>query len=123
MLLFLYLGAFALICLVSIVLSKTKLMVALLSGFAAKETTLATLGVLYHVRGASLVTTLSNSIPFPAGLSFFVFSMFYIPCLVTTVTVGRETASWRWTLFSAAYALFLAVILSFVAYNLALVFA
>ena len=96
-----------------------RLMVALISGFATKETTLATLGVLYHANESNIGTVLTRSIPFATGLSFFVFSMFYIPCLATTFTVHTESGSWKWTIFSVAYTLLLAALLSLAAYRLA----
>lgn len=97
-----------------------RLLVALIAGIAAKETTLATLGVLYHANESNIGAALTASIPFASGLSFFVFSMFYIPCLATTFTVRTESGSWKWTLFSVAYTLLLAALLSLVAYRLAL---
>ncbi len=98
-----------------------RLMVALLSGFAAKETTLATLGVLYHANQSNIGHVLTANISFASGISFFVFSMFYIPCLVTTLTIRSETGSWKWTLFSAVYTMLLAALLSFAVYHLALI--
>ena len=97
-----------------------RLLVALLSGFAAKETTLATLGVLYHANESSIGAVLTSSIPFASGLSFFVFSMFYIPCLVTVLTIRQESGSRKWTAFALAYTLLLAALLSLIVYHLAL---
>ncbi len=97
-----------------------RLLVALISGVASKETTLATLGVLYHANESNIGTVLTNSIPFASGLSFFVFSMFYIPCLATTFTVHSESGSWKWTVFSVVCTLALAALLSLAAYHLAL---
>jgi len=97
-----------------------RLMVALISGFAAKETTLATLGVLYHANQSNIATVLTQNIPFASGLSFFVFSMFYIPCLATTFTVFTESGSWKWTALSTLGTLLLAILLSLAAYHLAL---
>jgi ferrous iron transport protein B len=99
-----------------------RLMIALLSGIAAKETTLATLGVLYGANDANIGAVLASHIPFATGMSFLVFSMFYVPCLATTFTIKNETGSWKWTLFSALYTLLLALALSFGAYRLALFF-
>ena len=97
-----------------------RLLVALISGVASKETVLATLGVLYHANESNIGTVLTNSIPFASGLSVFVFSMFYIPGLATTFTVHPESGSWKWTVFSVAYTLLLAALLSLAAYRLAL---
>jgi ferrous iron transport protein B len=97
-----------------------RLLVALISGFAAKETVLATLGVLYRANESNISIALTQSIPFASGLSFFVFSMFYIPCLATACSVRTESGSWRWTAFSIIYTLMLAAFLSLAAYHLAL---
>jgi ferrous iron transport protein B len=97
-----------------------RLLVALISGFAAKETVLATLGVLYHANESNIAAVLTRSIPFASGLSFFVFSMFYIPCLATVYTVRTESGSWKWAIFSVVYTLVLAALLSLAAYRLAL---
>jgi ferrous iron transport protein B len=99
-----------------------RLMIALLSGIAAKETTLATLGVLYNANEANISVALASHIPFASGLSFLVFSMFYVPCLATTFMIKNETGSWKWALLSTAYTLLLALALSFGAYHLALFF-
>ena len=100
-----------------------RLLVALISGFAAKETTLATLGVLYHANESNIGTVLTRNLPFASGLSFFVFSMFYIPCLATTFAVKTESGSWKWAIFSVVYTLALAALLALGAYHLALALA
>ncbi|HUW63570.1 MAG TPA: ferrous iron transport protein B [Spirochaetia bacterium] len=97
-----------------------RLIVALVAGFSAKETTLATLGVLYHANESNISTVLTKNLPFASGLSFFVFSMFYLPCLVTVYTIRTESGSLKWTLFSVVYSLVLAATLSLAAYHLAL---
>jgi ferrous iron transport protein B len=98
-----------------------RLLVALISGFGAKETTLATLGVLYHANETNIGTALTNNVSFASGLSFFVFSMFYLPCLATTFMIHNESGSWKWTVFSVVYTLLLAALLAFGAYHLALI--
>jgi len=96
-----------------------RLIVALIAGFSAKETALATMGVLYHANQANIGTVLTRNLPFASGLSFFVFSMFYLPCLVTVYTIRTESGSLKWTVFSVVYSLVLAAALSFAAYHLA----
>lgn len=100
-----------------------RLTVALISGFVAKEVVLATLGVLYHANESNITAILARSIPFAGGLSFLVFSMFYIPCLATTFSVYTESGSLKWTILSAMGTLVLAALLSLAAYHLALVFS
>jgi ferrous iron transport protein B len=82
--------------------------VALVTGFAAKETSLATLGVLYHAEGQSLVQALRHSMTPLAALVFVVVQLFYIPCLATVAVMRSETNSWKWTALGVTYPLALA---------------
>jgi len=52
-----------------------------------------------------------------AAYSFMVFVLLYIPCLATTATIYKETASMKWTVFSILYSLTLAYILSLIVYQ------
>jgi ferrous iron transport protein B len=79
--------------------------VALLTGFAAKETSLATLGALYHVGGESLAQALRNSMTPLVALVFVVVQLLYIPCLATVAVIRSETNSWKWTALGALYPL------------------
>ncbi|MGQ9477262.1 MAG: ferrous iron transport protein B [Candidatus Bipolaricaulia bacterium] len=85
-----------------------EMMVALLSSFLAKETTIATLGVLYSGGEEAKLAGILRSILTPAAaLAFLAVEMLFIPCVATVATIRQETGSWRWTAFSVA---FLAVI-------------
>jgi ferrous iron transport protein B len=96
-----------------------RLTVALLTSFVAKENAIATLGVLYGAEGASLAETLSSAVSVPSALSFLVTTMLFIPCVATVSAIRHETRSWRWTLFSVALLLVLAVLGGLVSYQLA----
>lgn len=76
--------------------------VALLTSFIAKENTIATLGILYGgtEAGAGLIEQLNAAIEPAAGLAFIATQMLFIPCIATIAVIRKETASWRWTLFS-----------------------
>jgi ferrous iron transport protein B len=79
-----------------------RMIVALLSGFIAKENVIATLGIL-HGTGAEtvgLAKTMSAGIDPATGLAFLVVNMLFIPCVATVAVMHQETRSWRWTLFS-----------------------
>jgi ferrous iron transport protein B len=88
-----------------------RLFVALLSGFIAKENTIATLGVLY---GASdeigLAEKVATTVSPAAGLSFLVVTMLFIPCVATLAAIRQETQSWGWTAFSVVLLLVLALL-------------
>jgi ferrous iron transport protein B len=85
-----------------------RMSVALVTGFAAKETSLATLGVLYHAEGESLAQALRHSITPLVALVFVVVQLLYIPCLATVAVMRSETNSWKWTALGVIYPLALA---------------
>jgi len=85
-----------------------RMTVALVTGFSAKETSLATLGVLYHAEGESLSRALRESITPLVAFVFVVVQMLYIPCLASVATMRSETQSWKWTAIGVLYPLLLA---------------
>lgn len=100
--------------------------VSLISGIAAKEVVISTLGVLYVSDSDSSLSSKLVTYENPDGthpfnpivaFSFMLFVLIYIPCIATLATIHSETKSWRWTLFSACYSLVLAWIVSFVFYQ------
>ncbi len=111
-----------------------KISVALLSGTAAKEVIVSTIGVLYSDNGDSGSAVLSKKITAvnpetgrpdftPAvALSFLVFVLLYFPCLASLAAIAGETGSWRWALFSVIYNTVLAWVMAFAVYNISLLF-
>ena len=95
-----------------------RLLVALLTGFVAKENVVATLGVLYHGEGSGLRQVLAGAVGLPTALAFLVVTLVYIPCLATVIVIRQETGSWRWTLFDMAMTLGLAFGLGIAVYHL-----
>ena len=95
--------------------------VALASGFVAKEIVVSTLGVLYvqedKKSGGDLPAALKRSGATPlSALSMMVFVLLYLPCIATISAIHRETASWKWTLFSISYSTALAYLAAFFIY-------
>jgi len=90
-----------------------KVSVALLSGVAAKEIVVSTLGVL------NAVMDLTPAI----ALSLMLFTLIYFPCIATIGAIKNETGSWKWALFTVCYTLALAWIVAFVVYRVFLMFA
>lgn len=87
-----------------------RIMVAILFGFTAKETTLSTLGILYGVNvdaPQSIAQAMAGSMTPLQAITFLVVYMLYIPCLATVVTTHKEIGSWRWTGFGVVYNLLL----------------
>ncbi len=98
--------------------------VALISGLAAKEIIVSTMGVLYPGKNNNgekiqkLSTRLKHSGMTPiAAYSFMVFVLIYTPCLATLAVMKRETNSWKWPLFAVGYSLVLAWIMSFMIFQ------
>lgn len=97
-----------------------QLIVALFLGFFAKETTLSTLGILFHASEGlgNLTSILVSNISPLAGLSFLIMYMFYTPCLATVSTIRRESQSLPFAAFSVVFSLALAYFLGVIFYQL-----
>lgn len=99
--------------------------IALLGAFAAKEVFVSSMATAYAMGTAKGgdTTTLSErlaadpSYTTPAIVSLFLFILFYAPCMVTLVTIGRES-SWKWALFTLFGSISLAFGLSVVVYQM-----
>ena len=99
-----------------------KATVALLSGAAAKEVIVSTLGVLYsNADEASLSGTLAASGDFTqrSALAFLIFILLYCPCIASLAAIGNETGSRKWVAFSILYNTGVAWLMSYGVYHLA----
>ncbi|MCR4404396.1 MAG: ferrous iron transport protein B [Candidatus Acetothermia bacterium] len=97
-----------------------EMMVALLTSFVAKETAIATLGVLYGAGAggeAGLAGILGSLLAPSAALAFLVVEMLFIPCAATVATIRQETGSWRWTLLDVALLLVLSLAMGLLVYQ------
>ncbi|MBX5437454.1 MAG: ferrous iron transport protein B [Alicyclobacillaceae bacterium] len=75
-----------------------RLMIAIVFGFVAKETTLSTLGVLYGAgTNGSLTHLLTQSMTPLVAFTYLVVYMLYVPCLSTVIQMRRESGSAKWT--------------------------
>ena len=103
--------------------------VAMVSGAAAKEIVVSTLGVLYSVEDAeentaSLSARLiaSENYSRAAALAMMIFILLYFPCIATIAAISQEAGHWRWALFSVVYNTTLAWLLAWVAYRIGIFF-
>lgn len=104
--------------------------VGILSGVAAKELVVSSMGVMYSIdedveSGSGetrLQQALLNSISPAAALAFMVFVLLYFPCIATFGAIMAETGGWKWPLFSAVYTILVAWVMAFAVYRVALLF-
>ena len=107
-----------------------KIGIGLISSFAARETIISTLSIVYNVGGSSedkssLIETLRNAkrsdgspIWTPlTGVSLMIFFLLACQCMSTVAIVRRETNSWRWPAFMVGYMIVLAYIASFITFQ------
>lgn len=100
-----------------------KMSVATVSGLAAKEVIVSTLGVLYSLGGevsennTTLQQTLAKNIPFASAMAFIVFVMVYLPCLAATAVFSKEAESKKYTFYLITFTFCTAWALSFVTYK------
>ncbi|MCL1911752.1 MAG: ferrous iron transport protein B [Leptospirales bacterium] len=93
-----------------------RMSVSLLTGIAAKEVVVGTMGVFYSAdmgadkkNSQSLINRLNGketgkALYTPlAVFAFLVFVLLYSPCAAALATVGREAGSWKWVLFTIVY--------------------
>lgn len=108
-----------------------KMDVGLLTGIAAKELVVSTLGVMYAQgsevsegqdlsEDTALQAALAASVSKAAALAFMVFILLYFPCIATFVAIKNETGKWRWAIACCAYTMCVAWIVAFIAYRIAL---
>jgi len=115
--------------------------VSLITGAAAKEVVVSTMGVLYvsgqdHSKNEkdNLQKVLQKEVYHDgnrvgqkvfsplAGISFLVFILIYMPCIAVVVTVRKESGAWKWALFLIGYTTILAWLLSFGVYQIGSLF-
>ncbi len=102
-----------------------RLGVAILSGFAAKEVVVATMGTIYGVEAAddesstALRKRLSEDPIYTplVAYSFLVFVLLYMPCMSAMAVFLRETGSLKEMIFQVSYTTVLAWFTAFVVYQ------
>ena len=108
-----------------------KMGIGLIASFAARETLVSTLSIVYNVgadateesdtligavRGARRADGSPAWTPLVA-VSMMVFFVLACQCMSTIAIVRRETNSWRWPLFMVSYMLVLAYVASLITYQ------
>jgi ferrous iron transport protein B len=94
-----------------------QLTIALIFGFVAKEIVIGSLAVIYGLTGPALGSALSLQLDWVQAYSFMLFTLIYTPCLSAIATLKSESKSTGFTLFSLAWSLALAWLVSFAFYQ------
>ena len=95
-----------------------KATVAALTGLAAKETVVATFGILYHNSSeAGLATALQAEYSALAAYSFLIFNLLCAPCFAAIGAIKREMANLRWTVGAIGFQTGLAYCVSLILYQ------
>jgi ferrous iron transport protein B len=100
--------------------------ISLVTGLAAKEVVVSTLGTIFSIGHATGETGLSEilrsdpSFSRATALSLMVFVLLYIPCVAAVGVMKKEVGAWKPVLFYSAYVLAVAWVASFITYRLAL---
>ncbi len=111
-----------------------KMGVSLITGAAAKEIVVSTMGVLYQTNDANVdnqslaekIRTqrhqegpLVGQLVFTphAALAFLIFVLIYFPCIAVVAAVKKETGGWKWATFLAVYTTGLAYLIALAVYQ------
>ncbi|HAJ95578.1 MAG TPA: ferrous iron transport protein B, partial [Actinobacteria bacterium] len=103
-----------------------RMAVATISGIAAKEVVVSTMGTLYSITDAdegseSLRETLAKEYSPLVGYNFMLFSLLYFPCMAG-IAVFRREAGRKEMWFQVGYTLLLAWVVSFVVFQIGRLF-
>jgi ferrous iron transport protein B len=112
-----------------------KMSVSLLSGVAAKEIVVSTMGVLYQADPNNNTTenlsmrlqsetdeTGEKSFTPLIAFGFLMFILLYFPCIASIAAIKKESGHWKWALFTVFYTTFLAWFVALLVYQVGSLF-
>jgi len=93
-----------------------QIVVALISGLAAKEIVVSSMSILYGIEdlgntigtGSLLVSLTEMGFNSLNALCMMIFCLLYVPCIASIAVIKKETGSIKWTIFSVSMQLFVA---------------
>ena len=108
-----------------------QIVVALISGLAAKEVVVSSFSVLFgitsitSVAGQNELLDILSTYGFGAGnaYAFMVFCLLYTPCVATIGVIRRETKSWKMTLGMVLFQLVVAYVMALLVFQLSRLFS
>lgn len=98
--------------------------VALLTGFVAKESVVGTLGILYGVsgdaiqNGALLFAPIRAAFTEASALAFMAFALLATPCIAAVAALKKELKSWKWLAFILGYEMVVAYLVALLIYQI-----
>lgn len=103
-----------------------QIVVALISGIAAKEVIVSSFSVLFHINNITAKAGMDSLADALSGYGFgalnayslMVFCLLYIPCVATIGVIQRELRSVRWTFFMIVFQLAAAMLVSTLIYQI-----
>lgn len=103
-----------------------QIVLALISGIAAKEVVVSSCTVLFGIGNVTTQAGMSSFAALLGSMGFgplnayalMAFSLLYVPCMAAVATIKRETGSWRWTMAMAAFQLLTAWVVAFLIFQL-----
>ncbi|GET32361.1 ferrous iron transport protein B [Prolixibacter bellariivorans] len=114
-----------------------KIGVSILTGLAAKEIVVSTMGILYHAKGdgdsGTLVQKLQQQRHSSGKLKgervftplvafgFMLFILIYFPCVAVIAAIKKES-NWKWAVFSMVYTTGIAWVVAFATYQIGSLF-
>lgn len=104
--------------------------VALIAGISAKEVVVSSCAVLFGIVNANSPAGMAEFAQVLSGIGFgplnafclMVFCLLYVPCAATLATIHKESGSWGWTAFVAAFQVAVAWLVTLLAYRVGLCF-
>ena len=96
--------------------------VGLITGVAAKELVVSSLGVMYageeleeaDENDIALQSALKQSVSLPVAIAFMIFVLLYFPCIATFVAIKNETGRWSWAWGICLYTMAIAWIFAWI---------
>lgn len=103
-----------------------QIVLALISGVAAKEVVVSSCSVLFGIgnvttgAGMGNLSALLESMGFGAlnAYALMVFCLLYVPCMAAVATIKKETGSWKWTAAMAVFQILMAWTAAFLIFQI-----
>jgi len=102
-----------------------QIVLALISGVAAKEVVVSSCSVLFGIGNVTTAAGMSNLSALLNGMGFsalnayalMAFCLLYVPCMAAVATIKKETGSWKWTMGMAVFQLITAWVVAFIIFQ------